>query len=279
VLFRSSQAIDVRVSPDGKKIAVAETSGLWVLDTERKTHNRVSFTQSLAEEPSWSTDGKTILFATGLRLVGLASGTDTEIRSVPADGSGQETVLAKAHSGAPVPNWTSDGKYLTYLSGDGAYGSVLWAKPTQGTDPARVILRPPTNTALIWTYRVSDDGRWVAYVSDETGQQETYITRFPEGTGKWRVSTAFGAYPAWSADGKSLFYKDTNDDIWMCPVHANGTEMEVGTPQHLFHANQPGLGIPFDVSPDGKRLLVNLAEEQVVTPLKLMTNWPGMLGK
>jgi Tol biopolymer transport system component len=276
---RANTAIDIRLSPNGKQVAVAEADGLWIWDTDRKTRNRVTFSSTLAEQPSWSPDGKTLLYATGLQLVGIASGTDSEIRTVPADGSGTETVLLKVQTGVPAPAWSGDGKWLAYLAPTADRQSALWIKPRQGDGPAKVILQAPGAKSLIWMYRISPDSKWVAYSSDESGQTALYIARFPEGTGKWRVSVDSGSYPAWSGDGKNLFYKDFNDDFWVAPVKANGDEMEVGTPRRLFHAGQPGLGVPLDVSPDGQRLLVNLAEDEIVTPLKIMTNWPELLKK
>jgi eukaryotic-like serine/threonine-protein kinase len=276
---RANTAIDVRISPDGKKVALAETDGIWIEDLERKTRTRVTYSATLGEQPSWSADGKTILFGTGLRLVGKAAGTDAEIRSAPADGSGTEKLIAKVHSGAPVPTWSPDGKYLAYLSSNGDNLSDLWIVPVDGSSPPKVILQPPTSKAIIYDYRISPDGQWVAYQSDETGQTAIYIAKFPSGTGKWRVSSAIGAYPAWSGDGKNLFYKDFNDDFWVASLKFAGDEVEAGTPEKLFHANQPGLGIPYDVSLDGQRVLVNLAEDEVIAPLKIMTNWPAVLGK
>ncbi len=276
---RANTAIDIRLSPDGKQVAVAEADGLWIWDTERKTRSRVTFGSQLAEGPSWSVDGKTLLYATGLQLVGTASGTDSEIRTVPADGSGTETVLLKVKTGVPAPSWSGDGKWLAYLAPTEDRQSALWIKPRQGDGAAEVILQAPAAKARIFGYRISPDSKWVAFSSDESGQTTLYIARFPEGTGKWRVSVDSGSYPAWSRDGKNLFYKDFNDDFWVASVKANGDEMEVGTPRRLFHAGQPGLGVPLDVSPDGQRLLVNLAEDEIVTPLKIMTNWPELLRK
>ena len=119
----------------------------------------------------------------------------------------------------------------------------------------------------------------MAYVSDESGQEEVYITSFPEGKGKWKVSSGGGAYPAWVGNGKELFYVSLAEDFFVCPVAPKGTDIEVGTPQHLFHAATPGVGIPFDVSSDGKRLLVNHSEEEAQVPLQLVTNWPAELRK
>jgi Tol biopolymer transport system component len=119
----------------------------------------------------------------------------------------------------------------------------------------------------------------VAYVSDESGVQEIYITSFPGGQGKWKVSSNGGAYPAWRADGKELFYQSLANDFFSCPIAMKGSEIEVGTPQRLFNTTAPGIGISFDVSADGKRLLVNHAEEEAQAPLQLLTNWPAELKK
>jgi hypothetical protein len=72
----------------------------------------------------------------------------------------------------------------------------------------------------------------------------------------------------WSGNGKELFFKNLNDDFFGCPMTFKGSEVEVGTPQRLFHASAPGLGMPYDVSANGQRFLVNLAEEEGPSPLK-----------
>jgi serine/threonine protein kinase len=83
----------------------------------------------------------------------------------------------------------------------------------------------------------------------------------------------------WSGNGKELFFRDANDILYACTVRRNGAEIEVGTPLRLFRVYLPGIGFPYDVSPDGQRLLVNLAEEEGQTPLRLLTNWPEELRK
>jgi Tol biopolymer transport system component len=93
------------------------------------------------------------------------------------------------------------------------------------------------------------------------------------------VSSSGGAYPAWRADGKELFYQNVTNDFFACPIAVKASEVEVGTPQHLFNTSSPGIGISFDVSADGKRLLVNHAEEEAQAPLQLLTNWPAELKK
>ena len=140
-------------------------------------------------------------------------------------------------------------------------------------------MQAPSSQSSLSAYRISPDGHWVAYVSDESGQIEVYLTSFPEGKGKWRVSANGAAFPAWNGNGKELFYKNLNDELFVCPVILKDSAVEVGTPQHLFHAASPGLGESFDVSTDGKRLMVNHSEEEAQVPLQLVTNWRAELKK
>jgi eukaryotic-like serine/threonine-protein kinase len=145
--------------------------------------------------------------------------------------------------------------------------------PVASDSKPLAIVQPPSTQANILYYRVSPDGHWVAYVSDEAGQWDVYLTTFPEGKGKWKVSTNGGGFPAWSGNGKELFYDDLTGDFLVCPIIAKGPDVKVGKPQHLFHASSPGIGVSFDVSLDGKHLLVNHANEEIQAPLHLVTNW------
>jgi len=270
--------IDVRLSPDGKRVAYVtkgQSSGIWTLDMERNTKIRVTFDQQTVTDPAWSADGKTLVFAANLPQ----AGGDLEIRSKAADGSGSEKTLTTVPLAYHYPGWSPDGKYLTYIWGTGGKMLSVWALPVAGDAKPVAIVQPPSQQSSIYSYRISPDGRWLAYVSDESGQNEMYVTTYPEAKGKWRVSTNGASYPSWSGDGKQLFYKNLSDDFFACPVTAKGTEVEVGTPQRLFHASTPAVGMPYDVTADGQRFLVNLAEEEGPVPLKLVTNWVAELKK
>ncbi|MFZ0815079.1 MAG: protein kinase [Candidatus Sulfotelmatobacter sp.] len=270
-----STIIDVRLSPDNKRVAFASGTGIWTLDLERKTKTRITFDQQIVQEPTWSPDGKTIMFSART----ARGGGNVEIRSKAADGSGAEKTLIAEQNNYHYPAWSPDGKYLTYVWGEGEKMVSLWIVPVAGNTKPAAIVQPPSPQSNINSYRVSPDSRWVAYVSDESGVQEIYITSFPEGKGKWKVSSNGGAYPAWRADGKELFYQNITNDFFACPVAVKGSEIEVGTPLRLFNTTSPGIGISFDVSSDGKRLLVNHAEEETQAPLQLLTNWPAELKK
>jgi eukaryotic-like serine/threonine-protein kinase len=267
--------IDVRLSPDNRRVAYATGTGIWTFDLERKTKNRITFDPQVVQDPDWSPDGKQILFSAQM----AKGGGNVEIRAKASDGSGAERTLVGEQNNYHYPAWTPDGKSITYHWGDGEKLVSLWLAPLSGNAKPVVILQPPSPQSNIFISRVSPDGHWLAYVSDESGQQELYLTSFPDAKGKWKVSSGGGAYPAWSANSKELFYVSLGSDFYVCPVNPKGTEMEVGTPEHLFHASTPGIGITFDVSSDGKRLLVNRAEEETQAPLQLITNWPAELKK
>jgi eukaryotic-like serine/threonine-protein kinase len=266
---------DVRLSPDNKRVVFASGTDLWTLDLERKTKTRITFDQQVIQEPGWSPDGKSLIFSA---LV-TSGGGNVEIRSKSADGSGAEKTLLAEQNNYHSPGWSPDGKYMTYLWGEGEKMVSLWIRPVTGDAKPVAAVQPPSAQSNLSAYRISPDGRWVAYASDESGQQDVYITTFPEGKGKWRVSSNSGAYPSWSGNGRELFFKDLSDTIFVCTVTPKGSEIEVGAPQRLFHAASPGIGISFDVTSDGKRLLVNHSEEEGQVPLQLVTNWPAELRK
>jgi eukaryotic-like serine/threonine-protein kinase len=266
---------DVRLSPDNRRVAFASGTGIWTLDLERKTKTRITFDQRVYQEPNWSPDGKMLVFTT----LTAKGGGNVEIRSKAADGSGTEKPLLAEQNNYHSPAWSPDGKYLTYLWGDGEKMVSLWMVPIAGDAKPVAIVQPPSSQSNIYSYRVSPDSHWVAYVSDESGQQEVYITSFPEEKGKWRVSANGGAFPAWSGGGKELFFESITSDYFVCSVTRKGSEIEVGAPQRLFHASTPGIGIPFDVSSDGKRLLVNRSDEEAQAPLQLVTYWLAELKK
>ena len=278
---RENTTIDLRLSPDGKRVAYGGTNGIWTLDLTRKTKTRITFDQELLSQPSWSAAGSTLIFVASSR----PGSNGVEIRSKASDGSGTEKILAAlpGSSSYLYPELTPDGKHLVYGdSGGDLKTPSLWMAPVAGDAKPVVLVQPPSPQYSLRISRLSPDASMVAYESDESGvsgNTDIYVTTFPEGKGKWRVSNVGAGYPAWSGNNKELFFRDANDFLYVCPVKRTGLEIEVGTPQRLFHANVPGIGFPYDVSADGQRFLVNLAEEESQTPLKLVTNWPEELQK
>jgi hypothetical protein len=138
---------------------------------------------------------------------------------------------------------------------------------------------PFLHTPFYETYgRFSPDGRWVAYVSNETGQSEVYVTRFPQPAGKWAISTGGGSYPRWRQNGRELFYV-ANERLMVASVNGEGRDFEVGSVQALFDLHTAGARrYPFDVSADGQRFLVNtIVEAPSQPPITLVVNWTAAL--
>jgi len=268
-------SIDIRLSPDNRRAAFASDTGIWTVDLNRKTKTRVTFNQQVVQQPTWSPDGKTLMF---LSLV-TTGGGNVELRTKPSDGSGIENTLPIPPNNYHYPAWSPDGRYITYTWGDGEKDVSVWRVPASGEFKPVAIVKPPSPQFYITGYRVSPDSRWLAYVSDESGQQELYITSFPDGKGKWKVSSGGAAYPAWTANGKELLYISLTSDFFACSVNVKGDEIDVGTPERLFHSSTPGNGIPFDAAADGRRFLVNHTEDATQVPLQLVTNWPAELKK
>ena len=177
------------------------------------------------------------------------------------------------------PAFTPDGKFVTFLLGERNQNAALWAVAMSGGHKPFPILKPPSPLSSVAHYAVSPDGKWLAYMSDESGQYELYLTSFPKAEGKWKVTDGGGLFPAWRRDGKELFYKDGIDDYHALSFSATTTGPQFGAPQHLLHGAIGGLTMPYDVSADGKRLLVNLADDDQATPLNLVVNWPAQVRK
>ena len=281
--------IDLRLSPDGKRVAYANSTGIWTLDLIRKTKTRITFDRETVSQPSWTADGSALVFTANAK----PGSTDVEIRSKASDGTGAEKVLATLPHGDTsflFPALTRDGgngEYLTYgTPGGPSTTATFWmarvaSDSSKDTKPVAIV-QPPSPQFSVSISRLSPDGRMVAYVSDESGisgSTDIYVTTFPEAKGKWRVSAVGASYPAWSGNGKELFFADGNGFLYAASITLKGSEIEVGQPQHLFHTNAPGVGFPYDVSYDGQRILVNVAEEEAQAPLKLVTNWPEELKK
>ena len=275
--------MDPHISPDGKRIAFAfgdPQREVWIYDMERGTKTRLTFQAATARiQPAWSPDGKTIVYTSN---VPSTTASKTFLYLKPASGNGADKLQMGGEtdlSGYLYGSWSPDGQYFTYITGKGPTGWTLNAKPETGDSEAFVVVAPASTQSNILYYRISPDGHWVAYSSDESGQRETYIAPFPRGEGKWQVSTGGGFFPAWRGDSKELYYYNIADQMMACPIKEKGKVLEIGTPQPLFRANPTALGVFFDVSADGKRFLVNVTSDEAPTPLHLVADWTAELKK
>jgi hypothetical protein len=160
-------------------------------------------------------------------------------------------------------------------------GSARETSTTSGSSRSTAPQRPPfIATEFDENYgRISPDGQWVAYTSDESGQDEVYVVPFPEPGGKWQVSPAGGTMPRWRGDGRELFYMAPDSTLMAVPVDRTSPAFQPGQATRLFHAAVPSLiGYNYAVIADGQRFLVNVSAEPP-TPVAVIDGWQALLKK
>ncbi|MHC4925545.1 MAG: hypothetical protein ACYTG4_15930, partial [Planctomycetota bacterium] len=265
---------DARISPDGRYLAYSAIEGteseIWVEDIRRRQRTRITFEDEENTAPTWSPDGRFLLYS-------RTEGASWVMYRKPVSGSGDAERLLVMEDGDVFPmHWSSDGRYL--VLGVTGQSDDLWAVriDEQGNleDDPFALKDSPTHDEL-WP-RISPDGRWLAYSSNESGRWEVYVTSFPDGQGKWQVSRSGGNEAIWRADGGALFFRSTANSMTVAQVSGRDDRFEVGAVESLFqvYSLSDMDGLNYDVTPDGERFLVNtIAEEQARAPLTLVLDW------
>jgi Tol biopolymer transport system component len=264
-----------RVSPDGKQLAVgieedvAGRSDIWLLNFERGTRTRLTFDPGYAEDPAWAPDG-TKIFYSSRRLGQL------HIYAKLANGAGaEETILNTPGVSEDPSDISSDERYLAYDRTEGQRRGI-WILPLFGDRKPFPLVQ---NDFIAAVAKFSPDGKFVAYLANETGRWELYITPFPGGGAKWQVSEHGGNVPVWRGDGKELYYQSGNDLVAV-EVREAGAGVELGNPQRLFGISPvSGPAGPYDLlARDGSKFLINASPElSTPDPPVLITNWPEEL--
>ena len=280
----------VDVSPDGKRIAVHRHDGnggdIWLFDSARRgTMLRFTFDASQDNSmPIWSPDGNRIAY--GSQRKGKWG-----LYQKPANGTGREEVLLEPDLPKIPMSWSPDGKSIVYLVyGPNASTEVdEWVLPLAGDRKPAPLLQSPFRKTHP---QISPDGKWIAYVSNETGRAEIYVQPFPSGEGKWQISTNGGMFPRWRRDGKELFYMGivSQGKIISVEVNPAGPTFEYGDPVELFDSGYVDFGHTggnyhtYAVSPDGQRFLIprpesTSSEETAPAPITVGLNWTAGLKK
>ncbi len=267
----SAPYINLALSFDGRHAAVDRfdlTPGIWLLDRARGTATRATSGAQYESTPVWSPDAGAFVFA-------AARDTPPNLYVKRVGTAAEEERLFRTVLQSFPQSWSADGRFIAYATIDPATSSDIWILPVSGD-------RKPTPFLRTQFYeghaRISPDGRWMAYSSNESGSQGVYVTRFPEPGGKWQVSTNGGNFPVWRRDGRELFYRAFDGKIMAVPI-APGSDFTPGAPIPLFQPRAAigalGLGTFYDVAPDG-RFLVNIFVERTSPPATVVLNWrPG----
>jgi Tol biopolymer transport system component len=258
-------------SPDGQRVAAERAdpddnnTDLWIYGIARRSATRITSSPEPNVRPVWSSDGTRIFFS---------SKRDTVygIFSKMVDGTAPATPLVPSTSDTLLEHVSADGRYLTAT----IRASGLWVIPLAPGERPWAVQRDARANG--WESEFSPDGRWLAYMSEESGTPEVYVEPFP-GTGmRWQVSTGGGAEPHWRLDGRELF--DVANDAKLPAVDTAAADWTNARGTPLFRISIPDLtgNDDYAVAPDGQTFVVNVfLADPVVPPIDVVVNWTSLI--
>ncbi len=274
-------------SPDGRRIVLQKCVGmsckLHVFDRERGVLSPLATEPGRFFSPVWSPDGREVAFS-------HLMSEDPRAAARAADGTGTIRPLPTSGENAEFPNAISpDGRYLLYTvsydtdrGGPRRRGTAdLWIVPLDGSSPARPWFESPAREC---SAAISPDGRWAAYVSDETGRSEVYVRSFPEAGAKLKISQDGGIEPVWTRDGREIVFRDRQR--FLAVEFRAGAAPAAGTPRVLFSKPLATGGgrndepRAYDISRGGDEFVAIRNEPAVNAELRLgvVTHWTATLG-
>ncbi len=288
----------LELSPSGTRLAVSvldpatNARDIWIHDLARDNlRTRFTFDPSDELDAIWSPDGSRLIFNSARK------GTQDLYLKASTGAGAEDTILADSTNNKYPRSWSPDGRFLLYYIGNAnsPTGNDLWVLPLSGDRKPIPVLQAPFNQA---NGRISADGRWIAYQSNESGRLEVYVMPLAGATagaaraadsagGKWQVSSTGGTDPRWRRDGRELFYLSADNTLMAATVNSQGSAFEVDAVRPLFEVRPRlasylgyGVGSNYDVSPDGQRFLVNAAVAgQTTAPITLVVNWMAALNR
>jgi serine/threonine protein kinase len=263
--------MNIALSFDGGKVAVDrfdQTPGIWLLDTARGNATRATFGVGYESTPVWSQDAAAFAYAAAVNTP-----PNLYLKRIGTSGDSQPLYGTAAQTLFPQ-SWSRDGRSIAYVSTDPQTESDIWVLGVADRKPT-----PFLRTRFAEAFaRISPDGRWMAYMSNESGSEAVYVTRFPTPGVKWPVSTNGGSFPVWRHDSRELFYRAADGKIMAVPV-GPGADFAPGAPIPLFapqgaEISTLGYGTFYDVAPDG-RFLINILVKRTSPPATVVLNWPA----
>ena len=265
------------LSPTGDRLAYnfadprTGKQDVWIRDLARGVASRFTLGASDNYRPVWSPDGGSIVFVSD-------RGGTPDLYEKSTRGQAAEKLLLHGEEAKWPSSWTRDGRYIGYTIQNPKTNLDIWALPTFGDrKPIPVVVGAFSERNPMF----SPDGRYVAYVSNESGRDEIYIQTFPDAAGRWQVSNAGGGDPSWRGDGKELFYRSPDQKLMAVEIRSSA-EFQAGIPKALFSAFVVSgtTRNRYASSPDGQRFVfVAPLGRDALGPTNVVVNWVGTLGR
>jgi serine/threonine-protein kinase len=242
------------LSPDGSRLALISGGDIWLYQLGNGSMTRLTFGGGYSN-PLWTVDGRYILFRA---LSQHARG----IWWIRSDGIGQPQSLTQSNNPQLPCSFSADGKRLAFNEQSPVTGDDIWTVPVENTSSGLRAGRPELFLQTPFHERgpaFSPDGRWIAYQSNESGKYRVYVQAFPDGHGKRQISGDVGQLPAWSRNGRDLFFL-SDGVIRAAQYQASGDFFVAEEPRVWFEKRLPHFPstMSYGPAPDGKRMVALL---------------------
>jgi serine/threonine protein kinase/Tol biopolymer transport system component len=251
------------LAPDGRRIAVTLEDDIWIYSLDGEVLTPLTFDHN-GVWPIWTPDGRQVIYTS-------QHGRELSLVRRNVDGTGEPERLVSGESFYSPMSCSPDGRLLVFDRLSDKTGLDVWILPLVGErreEPLIATAYKESNGV------VSPDGRWIAYISDESGRNEVYVSGFPRLSGKWQVSTQGAREPLWSRGGRELFYRTLEGSlkvvaVTLDPVFSAGKA-------RLVYSGQFRMGgrTNYDITPEGDRfLIVTDREGAPIKQLHVVLNW------
>jgi Tol biopolymer transport system component len=263
----------VTISPDGTRAVLVRSSSpsessLWLVDLARGSAAPFSSGQGRNDAPVWSPDGTRVVFASD------RDGPQEIYVKVVGDATPEVVLFRNALPFKNVSAWSADGRWLVLTQLDETTQQNIWMLPASGQGELVSVVRGPVRDSA---GPMSPDGRWLAFIADDTGRFEVYLQSLPPPGRRQQVSQGGGTLSWWAADGRSLiFLDDRYRSLWHVDL-LPGAVLGVGTPRQI--ANLPPDVAWLDAMPDRKRFIAIVPEKAGPGSVTVVQNWRAALPK
>jgi serine/threonine protein kinase/Tol biopolymer transport system component len=258
------------LSPDDRWLAVARfdpeklAGSIWTIDLQRGSLTRLSSRVPMSATPLWSGDGRRLAYSSPFT-------GEVFVRDVR--GAGEEALLFKNAIFAPLDDWSRDGRNIFFDNAEWRKSHLdVWVRDLQAGSSRPLLQGEFNHTGA----RLSPDGRWLAYESDEAGAFEIFVRSFPEPGERRQLSAGGGRQPRWRGDGGELFYVSPDRKIVSVEIRP-GASLEASAARPLFQTRiRPLIEARnhYDVTADGQRFVVNSGRaEDASLPIAVLLGW------